>query len=59
MPRQPARAYSFADDITVRQLLNHTNGVTEYAFDPGFYIESALRLTEPYTPDEISEFPGR
>lgn len=33
--------------------------MTEYAFDPGFYIESALRLTEPYTPDEISEFPGR
>ncbi|MEM9203659.1 MAG: serine hydrolase domain-containing protein [Actinomycetota bacterium] len=52
-------AYPFADEITVRQLLNHTNGLIEYAFDPGFYLESAFRPTQPYTPEEILEFLSR
>lgn len=45
--------------ITVRQLLNHTNGLIEFAFDIGFYIEAAGRPTTPYEPEEIIEFLGR
>ena len=52
-------SYPFADEITVRQLLNHTNGLIEYAFDPGFYFEAALRQTEPYAPEEVLEFLSR
>lgn len=45
--------------ITVRQLLNHTNGLIEFAFDIGFYIEAAGRPTTPYEPEEIIDFLGR
>ncbi len=45
--------------ITVRQLLNHTNGLIEFAFDIGFYIEAAARPTTPFEPEEIIDFLGR
>ncbi|MEM7095652.1 MAG: serine hydrolase domain-containing protein [Actinomycetota bacterium] len=48
-----------ATTITVRQLLDHTNGLIEYAFDPGFYFEAALRQDTPFEPEEILEFLGR
>lgn len=51
--------YEFEDDITVRQLMDHTNGLIEYAFDVGFYIEASQRQEVPYTPEEILEFLGR
>lgn len=41
------------DLITIRQILNHTDGFAEYAFDPGFYIESSMRIETPYEPEEI------
>ena len=47
------------DIITVRQLLNHTNGLVEYAFDPGFYIEAAARQDRAYEPEEILDYLGR
>jgi len=47
------------DEITVRQLMDHTNGLIEYAFDPGFYFEAALRQDQPFAPEEILEFLGR
>jgi len=47
------------DQITVRQLMDHTNGLIEYAFDPGFYFEAALRQDQPFEPEEILEFLGR
>lgn len=43
----------YGDKITIRQILNHTDGFAEYAFDPGFYIEAGARLTTPYEPEEI------
>jgi D-alanyl-D-alanine carboxypeptidase len=39
--------------LTVRQLLNHTNGFAEYAFDPGFFILASSRFDEPFTPAEV------
>lgn len=39
--------------LTVRQLLNHTNGFAEYAFDPGFFFEVNSRIDIPITPQEI------
>lgn len=43
----------YGDKITIRQILNHTDGFAEFAFDPGFYIEAGARLTTPYEPEEI------
>lgn len=48
-----------AAEITVAQLMNHTNGLIEYAFDIGFYSESIRRLDTPYEPEEILEFLSR
>jgi D-alanyl-D-alanine carboxypeptidase len=39
--------------LTVRQLLNHTNGFAEYAFDPGFFFLAGSRLETPFAPEEI------
>jgi len=52
-------AHPNAANITVAQLMNHTNGLIEYAFDIGFYSESIRRLDVAYTPAEILEFLGR
>ncbi len=46
----------YGDLITIRQILNHTDGFPEYAFDPGFYIQSSLRLETPYEPEEIVDW---
>lgn len=43
----------YGDLVTIRQILNHTDGFAEFAFDPGFYIEASARLTTPYEPEEI------
>ncbi|MDH3753131.1 MAG: beta-lactamase family protein [Acidimicrobiia bacterium] len=51
-----APGYEFEDEVTVRQLLNHTNGFIEYAFDPGFYVEAGSRADVPYEPEEIIAF---
>ena len=48
-----------AADITVAQLMNHTNGLIEFAFDIGFYVEAASRLDTPYEPEEVLEFLSR
>jgi D-alanyl-D-alanine carboxypeptidase len=42
--------------LTVRQLLNHTNGFAEYAFDPGFFFEVSSRIDIPITPEEIVQW---
>lgn len=39
--------------LTVRQLLDHTNGFAEYAFDPGFFLEAGSRLETPFEPAEV------
>lgn len=46
----------YGDTITIRQILNHTDGFAEYAFDPGFYVEAGARLTTPYEPEEIVDW---
>ena len=34
----------YAPLITIRQILDHTDGFHEYAFDPGFYLLASSRL---------------
>ena len=46
----------YGDLITIRQILNHTDGFPEFAFDPGFYIQSSLRIETPYEPEEIIDW---
>jgi len=45
--------YEYADTITIRQLMDHTNGLREYALDPIFYSETGKRLETPIEPEEI------
>ena len=44
--------YPYADEITIRQLMDHTNGLKEYALDPVFYAVSGERLDTPIEPEE-------
>ncbi len=48
--------HEFASEITVRQLMNHTNGLIEYAFDPGFYTLVSNRLDQPLESEELFDF---
>lgn len=48
--------YPYADDITIRQLMDHTNGLKEYALDPVFYALAGERLETPIEPEEIIEW---
>jgi len=43
----------YGDTLTVAQMLNHTAGFAEFAFDPGFYAQVAGRLDQPLEPEEI------
>ena len=38
----------YAPLITIRQILDHTDGFHEYAFDPGFYLLASSRLDVPF-----------
>lgn len=48
--------YPYADEITIRQLMDHTNGLKEYALDPVFYAVAGERLETPIEPEEIIEW---
>ena len=43
----------YGDTLTVAQMLNHTAGFAEYAFDPGFYSLVSDRLDQPLEPEEV------
>ncbi len=51
-----APGYEHAAAVTVRDLLGHTSGFVEYAFDVSFYQLAAPRLAEQISPEEILEF---
>ena len=51
-----APGYEHAAAVTVRDLLGHTSGFVEYAFDAQFYRLAAPRLDEQISPEEILEF---
>ena len=51
-----APGYEHAAAVTVRDLLGHTSGFVEYAFDVSFYQLAAPRLAEQISPQEILEF---
>ncbi len=48
--------HEYASEITIRQLMDHTNGLVEYAFDPGFFAQVADRLDEPLAQGELRAF---
>jgi len=43
----------YGDLVTVSQLLDHTDGFKEYAFDPTFYLLVSDRLDVPMEPREV------
>ena len=46
----------YAPLITIRQILSHTDGFDEYAWDVGFYLSASSRLEVPYIPQEIVDW---
>lgn len=42
--------------VTIRQILEHTDGFAEYAFDPGFYLMVSNRLDVALEPQEIIDW---
>ena len=46
--------HPFESEITIRQLMNHTNGLVEYALSPAFFIEAGDRLDQAFEPEEIT-----
>ncbi len=48
-----APGYEYEDEVTIRQLLNHTSGFFEFPFDPGFYAFVAPRLEQELSPQEL------
>lgn len=46
----------YGDQVTVRDLLAHTGGFKEYAFDPGFYLLISDRLDVPMMPQEVVDW---
>lgn len=48
--------YEYADEITIRQLMDHTNGLVEYALSPAFYALAGQRADVAITSDEIREW---
>ena len=46
----------YAPLITIRQILNHTDGFAEYAFDPGFYLLASSRLDVIFEPQEVVDW---
>ena len=46
----------YGDVITIRQILQHTDGFAEYAFDPAFLEHVSTRLDTPMEPEEIIAF---
>ena len=49
----------YAPLITIRQILDHTDGFREYAFDPGFYLLASARLDIEMEPQEVVDWAFR
>jgi len=48
--------YPHAQEITIRQLMDHTNGLVEYALSPEFYALAGQRSDVAITTSEIREW---
>ena len=46
----------YGDAITIRQILDHTDGFAEFAFDLGFYVLASTRLATPFEPEEVIDW---
>lgn len=49
----------YSSEITVRQLLAHTSGLVEYAFNPAFSAEAATRYGRAWAPEDLLDFVDR
>jgi D-alanyl-D-alanine carboxypeptidase len=46
----------YGDLVTIADLLGHTAGFKEYAFDPGFYLQVGDRLDVAMSPQEVVQW---
>ena len=46
----------YGDSVTIRQILDHTDGFAEFAFDLGFYVLASTRLETPFEPEEVIDW---
>ncbi|MCH1490890.1 MAG: beta-lactamase family protein [Ilumatobacteraceae bacterium] len=46
----------YGDAVTIRQILDHTDGFAEFAFDLGFYVLASTRLDTPFEPEEVIDW---
>jgi len=46
----------YGDAITIRQILDHTDGFADFAFDLGFYVLASTRLDTPFEPEEVIDW---
>jgi len=46
----------YGDKVTVREILGHTDGFKEYAWDVGFYDATSKRLDRAFDPHEILDW---
>jgi len=46
----------YGDAITIRQILDHTDGFAEFAFDLDFYVLASTRLDTPFEPEEVIDW---
>ena len=46
----------YGDSVTIRQILDHTDGFAEFAFDLGFYVLASTRLDTPFEPEEVIDW---
>ena len=46
----------YGDSITIRHILDHTDGFAEFAFDLGFYVLASTRLDTPFEPEEVIDW---
>jgi D-alanyl-D-alanine carboxypeptidase len=56
LPPLYARHISYADSITVRMLLNHTSGLTDYNFQPAYVTQLLQHPSYAFTPEEYLVF---
>lgn len=56
LPGYVINGVDYGSKVTVRQLLGHTDGFKEYAWDLGFYDSTSRRLDKAFDPREIVDW---
>lgn len=56
LPPYELEGVDYGNEVTIRQILNHTDGFAEFAWDPGFFLAASERLERVSEPEEILEW---